>query len=145
MSNFVVYTDGACSGNPGPGGWAAIILNNGVEQEIFGKEKYTTNNRMELLAVINALKKIEDNSQIVINTDSKYILDGINKWIKNWKINDWRTSNNKDVKNSDLWKELDYLNSRRFTKWVWVKGHSGHKYNEMADKLAREQSDSFKY
>ena len=143
MSDFIIYTDGACSGNPGPGGWAAIIISKNQEYEIFGCEKSTTNNRMELIAVINAIKEIREKAKITINTDSKYILDGINKWIHNWKLNNWKTSNRKDVKNSDLWKELDNLNLQHNIKWVWVKAHAGHEYNERADKLARIQSECF--
>ena len=133
-----IYTDGACSGNPGRGGWAAIIINDEKIEKISGSHNNTTNNRMELTAVISALKFVTDQN-LEIYTDSKYTKDGIEKWISNWKKNGWKTSNKQDVKNKDLWNELDHLNQKKNVKWNWVKGHSENKYNNMADELARSE------
>ena len=132
-----IYTDGACSGNPGKGGWAAIILDNNLNQlSISGNENNTTNNRMELLAPIMALKKIKRKSEITIFTDSKYVKDGITDWINKWKINGWVNASKKQVKNASLWKELDKLVSVHKVEWFWVKGHSNHRENDIADELA---------
>ena len=131
-----IYTDGACSGNPGRGGWAAIILDGEKIEKISGSKDNTTNNRMELTAVISALKYVKDKN-LEIYTDSKYTKDGIEKWISNWKKNGWKTANKQDVKNKDLWSELDQLNSRKNVQWNWVKGHANNQYNNMADELAR--------
>jgi len=131
-----IWTDGACSGNPGPGGWGVLIKNNNTIEELSGSEANTTNNRMEMIAVINALKSINSNKRIVIFTDSKYVKDGINSWINNWKINNWKNSQKKDVKNKDLWQELDILTKKYDIQWKWVKGHSGNIENDIADKLA---------
>ena len=132
-----IYTDGACSGNPGKGGWAAIILENDTNQiNISGRESKTTNNRMELIAPIMALKKIEKNSEITIFTDSKYVKDGITEWIKKWKLNNWKNSKKKPVKNKDLWIKLDNICLRHKVSWKWVKAHAGNKYNELVDELA---------
>ena len=131
-----IYTDGACSGNPGSGGWAAIIINGNNIEKISGRSENTTNNRMELVAVISALKFTKDQN-LEIYTDSKYTKDGIEKWIINWKKNGWKTANKQDVKNKDLWMELDLLAQQKKIKWNWVKGHSENKYNNMADELAR--------
>ena len=143
MSDFdyIIYTDGACSGNPGSGGWAAIIFNkiSGQKSKIIGGEIQTTNNRMELMAIIHALESIPKESSLQIFTDSKYVINGIELWIKKWKINDWIGSNKKKVKNKDLWMKLDMLSSQFQIKWNWVKGHSGNKYNEEVDRLARHQ------
>ena len=134
---FKIYTDGACSGNPGKGGWAAIILDNHLNQSnISGNESNTTNNRMELLAAIMALKKIKKKSDITIFTDSKYVKDGITDWIKKWKLNSWKSSNKKPVKNKDLWIKLDNSCLKHRVTWRWVKAHAGNKYNSLADKLA---------
>ena len=134
---FKVYTDGACSGNPGKGGWAAIILDSDLNQSnISGNESNTTNNRMELLAAIMALKKIKKKSDITIFTDSKYVKDGITDWIKKWKLNSWKSSNKKPVKNKDLWIKLDNSCLKHKVIWKWVKAHAGNKYNNLADKLA---------
>ncbi len=133
-----IYTDGACSGNPGRGGWAAIIIYEKKIEKIAGSSNDTTNNRMELIAVISALKYVKDKN-IRIYTDSKYTKDGIEKWISNWKKNGWRTTSKQNVKNIDLWKQLDQLNQDKNINWRWVKGHSENKYNNMADKLARSQ------
>jgi len=136
---FIIYTDGACSGNPGPGGWGAIIIDEEKNQiNLSGKEKSTTNNRMELIAPIMALKKIKKSSEIVIYTDSTYLKNGITIWIKNWKKNNWKNSNKKPVKNKDLWVALDKLTKKKSIDWKWVKAHAGNKYNELADKLATE-------
>ena len=134
-----IYTDGACSGNPGIGGWGAIILFNNEEPVYLnGGLKETTNNQMELLATINALKYIENNSKINLYTDSKYVKDGIEKWIKNWKLNGWKTKSKNQVKNKDLWIQLDKEINKHKINWLWVKGHSGNKFNEKADLLARK-------
>ncbi|MDB2353799.1 ribonuclease HI [Candidatus Pelagibacter bacterium] len=134
---FKIYTDGACSGNPGPGGWGAVIFDNDNNQtNISGKEKNTTNNRMELLAAIMALKKIKSNSQITIYTDSTYVKNGITEWMFNWKKNDWKTASKKPVKNKDLWIKLDKLCEKNKVSWKWVKGHATNKYNNLADQLA---------
>ena len=132
-----IYTDGACSGNPGKGGWAAIILDdNSNQSSISGSENNTTNNRMELLAPIMALKKIKSKSDITIFTDSKYVKDGITDWIKKWKQNNWKSSNKKPVKNKDLWIKLDSSCQKHKITWKWVRAHAGNKYNDLADKLA---------
>ena len=134
-----IYTDGACSGNPGPGGWAAIILvDDKIKDEISGSEKNTTNNKMELLAPIKAIQKFKKKSEISIYTDSTYVKDGITIWIKKWKINKWKTSNKKDVKNSDLWKLLESIIEDHKIQWFWVKGHNENIFNEKADILAKK-------
>ena len=133
-----IYTDGACKGNPGPGGWGALIIEGDIKNEIFGGEADTTNNRMEMLAVIMALKAINAESEITIFTDSTYVQKGISEWIDKWKINGWRTSNKKEVKNKDLWVQLDTLTAQLKINWIWVKGHSGHSENDRADYLANQ-------
>ncbi len=133
---FKIYTDGACSGNPGKGGWAAIILDGKNQLNISGGESKTTNNRMELMAPIMALKKIKNKSEIIIYTDSRYVKDGITGWIKKWKINDWKGSNKKPVKNKDLWIKLDNCCKKHNINWKWIKAHSGNKFNDLADELA---------
>ena len=133
-----IYTDGACSGNPGRGGWAAIIIDGKKIEKISGASENTTNNRMELIAVISALKYVEEQN-IELFTDSKYTKDGIEKWILNWKKNGWKTANKQDVKNIDLWKNLDELNQNKNVQWNWVKGHADNEYNNMADELARSK------
>ncbi len=137
QDKIIIYTDGACSGNPGKGGWGAILMHKENQKKICGGNKETTNNRMEIQAVIEALKIIKKPSEIIINTDSKYVMDGITKWIKGWKKNGWRTADRKAVKNSELWQELDIETSKHKIEWRWVKGHSGDKYNDIADELAR--------
>ena len=139
--DYVIYTDGACLGNPGKGGWAAIIIGPSGEREIVGYECFTTNNRMELIAVIAALKEIKDNSKIKIFSDSRYVIDGITKWIKQWKYNNWKSTSKKKIKNIDLWKDLDMLSSKFDISWNWVKGHSTDFYNNKVDKLAREEAE----
>jgi len=136
-----IYTDGACKGNPGPGGWGALIIEGDTKNEIYGGEADTTNNRMEILAVIMALKTINTGSGITIFTDSTYVQKGISEWIGKWKTNGWRTSNKKDVKNKDLWVQLDSLSSEFSINWMWVKGHSGHPENDRADYLANKGVD----
>ena len=133
-----IYTDGSCLSNPGNGGWAAIIIKDNKITEISGNEKNTTNNRMELLAPISALSKIEDKENIEIYTDSKYVKQGITEWINNWKSNGWKTSKKEDVKNKDLWTQLDELNSSLEVQWNWVKAHAGNEFNEKVDLLAKK-------
>jgi len=136
---YVIYTDGACSGNPGPGGWGAIILNEEKNEiHISGEEKSTTNNRMELTAPIMALRKIKKFSKIIIYTDSTYLKNGITTWIKNWEKNGWMSANKKPIKNKDLWVILNKLSKEKVIDWKWIKAHAGNKYNEIADKLATE-------
>ena len=136
---YTIYTDGACSGNPGPGGWGAVIFDNDNKQKnISGSEKSTTNNRMELLAAIMALEEIKPSSKITIYTDSIYVKNGITEWVLKWKINGWRNSNKKPVKNKDLWVKLDNLCQKNSVDWKWVKGHSSSKYNNLADELATQ-------
>ncbi len=137
-----IYTDGSCLGNPGFGGWAAIIFLNDKKIKIKGKKKNTTNNQMELMASIKALKKIPVGKKVQIYTDSKYVKIGITEWIKSWKKNNWKTSSKKKVKNKDLWKKLDHLSEKHQIKWLWVKGHSGDIVNEEVDQLAKEAANS---
>ena len=134
---MTAYTDGACSGNPGPGGWGVLLIIDGQETELCGGETETTNNRMELKAAIEALRALPKNGAVKIVTDSTYVKDGITSWIANWKRNGWKTAAKKPVKNEDLWRELDAENTAHQVEWEWVKGHSGHPENERADKLAR--------
>ena len=136
MSNIEIFTDGACKGTPGDGGWGAIIRINDHEELIWGGEKETTNNRMEMMAAIKALEYLKESSALTLTTDSGYVKDGITKWLQNWKKNDWKTAAKKPVKNKDLWQELDVQSSRHTISWKWVKGHSGHRENEIADMLA---------
>ena len=131
-----IYTDGACSGNPGKGGWAAIILDGKNQLSISGSENKTTNNRMELIAPIMALKKIKNKSEIIIYTDSRYVKDGITDWIKKWKLNNWKSSSKKPVKNKDLWVKLDNSCQKHNIIWKWVKAHAGNKFNNLVDELA---------
>ena len=133
---FKIYTDGACSGNPGKGGWAAIIIDGKNQSNISGSESKTTNNRMELMAPIMALKKIKKKSEITIITDSRYVKDGITEWIQKWRINDWKNSNKKPVKNKDLWIKLDNSCQKHRVKWKWVKAHAGNELNNLVDELA---------
>jgi ribonuclease HI len=131
-----IYTDGACKGNPGVGGWGALLLTGGRSREIYGGEGLTTNNRMELTAVIRALEALKRPCRVRLHTDSQYVQLGISKWIHGWKKNGWRTTDKKPVKNADLWRELDQLATRHDVEWVWVKGHAGDDGNERADELA---------
>jgi ribonuclease HI len=139
MSNIVhIWTDGACSGNPGPGGWGAVLRYGEVEKELSGGETATTNNRMELMAAIQALDALKRASHVKLHTDSKYVMDGVTKWIHGWKKNGWKTADKKPVKNEDLWKRLDAANARHTVEWKWVKGHSDDVMNNRADELARK-------
>ncbi len=137
-----IYTDGACKGNPGVGGWGALLEINGTEKELFGGERLTTNNRMEMLAVIRALEALKRRCTVQLHTDSKYVQQGISEWIHGWKKNGWRTSAKKPVKNDDLWKALDALAQQHDIQWLWVKGHAGHHGNERADELANRGVES---
>ncbi|HEX3675624.1 MAG TPA: ribonuclease HI [Rhizomicrobium sp.] len=132
-----IFTDGACSGNPGPGGWGAILRTGVHEKEISGGEPATTNNRMELMAVIRALDAVKKSSPVTIHTDSRYVMDGATKWLPRWKANGWKTADKKPVKNEDLWRELETAIQRHDVAWRWVKGHSDHVENARADALAR--------
>ncbi|KPK34740.1 MAG: ribonuclease H [Betaproteobacteria bacterium SG8_40] len=131
-----IFTDGACKGNPGPGGWGVLLRWNGHEKELFGGEQETTNNRMELQAVIEALSSLKRHSRVRLHTDSQYVHNGIVSWIHNWKKRGWKTADRKPVKNVDLWRRLDTLASGHDVEWVWVRGHAGHDGNERADALA---------
>jgi ribonuclease HI len=133
-----LFTDGACSGNPGPGGWGAILRYRGVEKELSGGEPATTNNRMELMAAIQALESLKRPVRARVHTDSVYLKEGITKWIHNWKKKGWRTADRKPVKNQDLWQRLDAALARHDVEWRWVRGHAGHPENERADELARQ-------
>jgi ribonuclease HI len=134
----VIHTDGACSGNPGPGGWGAILEAGSHRKEIKGGERLTTNNRMELTAAIEALEVLKQPSEIQLYTDSTYLRGGITQWIKKWKVNGWRTADKKPVANEELWRRLELATERHRVRWHWVKGHDGHDENERADELARE-------
>lgn len=133
-----MYTDGACSGNPGPGGWGVLILRDGDEERLCGGDPATTNNRMELMAAIKALHAVDAGTAVTIYTDSTYVKNGVTDWVHGWKRNGWRTAAKKPVKNQDLWQTLDALAEARVVTWKWVKGHAGHPGNEEADRLARE-------
>ncbi len=136
-SRVEIFTDGACSGNPGPGGWGAILRYNGVEKELSGGESQTTNNRMEMMAAIAALEALRRPSRVHLHTDSTYLKDGITKWIHAWKLRGWRTADKKPVKNMDLWQRLETALESHEVHWIWVRGHTGHPENERADVLAR--------
>ena len=136
-----IYTDGACRGNPGPGGWGALIIENGEEWSLWGGESNTTNNQMEMTAAIKALEYFTNSSNIQLTTDSNYVKDGIESWIEGWKRNGWKTASKKSVKNKELWVRLDNLNNFHNISWNWVKGHSGHRENEIADLLANKGID----
>ena len=137
-NTVVVYTDGACRGNPGPGGWGSVLLFNGHRRELSGGEKETTNNRMEMMAVIKALEVLSRPCDVVIHTDSTYVMKGMTEWLGQWKRRNWKTAAKKPVKNVELWQELEQAISRHSVSWKWVKGHSGVPENERADELARE-------
>ena len=134
----VAFTDGACRGNPGPGGWGAVLLWGGHEKELFGGEPDTTNNRMELMGAIMALESLTRPCQVELHTDSKYVQTGITEWVPNWKARGWKTAEKKPVKNEDLWRRLDAARQRHHVDWRWVKGHAGHELNERADRLANK-------
>ena len=133
-----IYTDGACKGNPGPGGWGALIVYNSSEKEFYGGEQHTTNNRMEMMAAIKALSQLTRPCDVVLTTDSQYLRQGITQWIANWKKRGWKTAAKQPVKNKDLWQQLDELVQEHTISWNWVKGHSGHRENERADELANK-------
>lgn len=137
MTEIDIFTDGACSGNPGPGGWGALLRYGGTEKEMCGGEDATTNNRMELMAAIRAIETLKRPSSVRLHTDSTYLRDGITRWIGGWKANGWKTAAKKPVKNVDLWQRLDAAAARHEIEWRWVKGHAGHPDNERADELAR--------
>jgi ribonuclease HI len=139
-----IYTDGACSGNPGPGGWGVLMLWNGQEKELYEGEFETTNNRMELMAAIMALGHLKRSMEVDLFTDSTYVRDGITKWIYNWKKNGWRTAARKPVKNADLWQRLEMAIQRHQVEWHWIKGHAGNAENERADELARQGMTIYK-
>lgn len=144
MKQIEIYTDGACSGNPGPGGWGAVLVYNGKEKELSGSEKETTNNRMELTAVIMALNALNQPCEVKLTTDSKYVCDAINKnWVYSWEKNGWRKSDKKPALNIDLWKELLSLLEKHEVEFIWVKGHNGHKYNEICDALAVKEYQKY--
>ncbi|MDH3992291.1 MAG: ribonuclease HI [Gammaproteobacteria bacterium] len=136
MKHVEIFTDGACKGNPGPGGWGALLRFGEVERELFGGEPETTNNRMELLAAIEALRALKEPCAVTLTTDSIYVKNGITQWLEGWKKKGWKTAGRKPVKNIDLWQALDEQNQRHQVHWAWVKGHSGHRENEIADQLA---------
>jgi len=136
-----IYTDGACKGNPGPGGWGALLRYGEKEKQLWGGETETTNNRMELMAAIQALAELKRNCDVILTTDSQYVRKGITEWIKGWRKNGWKTAAKKPVKNADLWQQLDNLTQQHTIDWRWVKGHSGHPENELADELANRGVD----
>ena len=144
MPRIEIFTDGACSGNPGPGGWGALLRHKETEKELSGGEAETTNNRMELTAVIEALRALKTACDITLYTDSRYVMDGVTKWLPNWKKNNWKTANKKSpVKNIDLWQTLDELLGKHQIQWIWVKGHAGHPENERVDTLARTRAAQY--
>ena len=138
LAEVTIFTDGACKGNPGPGGWGAILMSNGHEKELYGYEPQTTNNRMEMMAAIAALEALKKPCQVSMNVDSQYVLQGMTEWIRGWKARGWKAADKKPVKNDDLWKRLDAACAPHKIKWTWVKGHAGHEYNERADQLANK-------
>ena len=142
--HVIVHTDGACSGNPGPGGWGAILSSGKHEKELKGGEPHTTNNRMELMGAIAALEALKKRSSVELHTDSKYVHDGISKWIHGWKRKGWKTADKKDVKNADLWQALDEAQRGHTVSWHWVRGHDGHAENERVDVLARTAAEKFR-
>ncbi|WNO11375.1 ribonuclease HI [Teredinibacter sp. KSP-S5-2] len=141
MKKVEIFTDGACRGNPGPGGWGALLRYGNNEKPLYGGEKNTTNNRMELQAAISGLEALKEPCDVVLTTDSQYVRKGITEWMKNWKKNGWKTANKKPVKNADLWQLLDLQTEKHTIDWRWVKGHSGHRENEIADQLANRGID----
>lgn len=141
MKHVEIFTDGACRGNPGPGGWGALLRYDNKERELFGGEPDTTNNRMEMQAAIEGLKALKERCVVTLTTDSVYVKSGITEWLANWKKRNWKTAARKPVKNSDLWQVLDEQNQRHEVEWKWVKGHSGHRENEIADQLANRGID----
>jgi len=143
LKQVMIFTDGACRGNPGPGGWGAVLRYGSTEKTLSGGEPDTTNNRMELMAAIMALEALTQPCQVVLTTDSRYVMDGITQWMANWKKRGWKTASKQPVKNADLWRRLDAACSKHTIEWQWVKGHSGHPENEKADALANRGIDEF--
>lgn len=143
MKHVQIYTDGACRGNPGPGGWGALLRYGSHEKIIYGAEAHTTNNRMELMAAIRALASLKASCKIELYTDSQYVQKGITEWLKGWKKRDWKKADKKPIKNADLWQTLDHEVSRHEVSWHWVKGHSGHPENELVDRTANQAIDEF--
>ena len=141
MKEVEIFTDGACRGNPGPGGWGALLRYGDNEKKIYGGDRLTTNNRMELTAAIEALASLKETSRVILTTDSQYVRQGITNWMDNWKRRGWKTADKKPVKNVDLWQRLEKEASSHEVEWMWVKGHSGHRENEMADQLANQGID----
>lgn len=141
MKKVEIFTDGACRGNPGPGGWGALLRYGDNEKPLYGGEQNTTNNRMELQAAISGLEALKEACEVTLTTDSQYVRKGITEWMKNWKKNGWKTANKKPVKNADLWQLLDQQTEKHTIDWRWVKGHSGHRENEIADQLANRGID----
>jgi ribonuclease HI len=141
LPKVVIYTDGACRGNPGPGGWGALLISRAAEKELWGGEPLTTNNRMELTAAIEALTALKKPCEVELHTDSKYLMQGMTEWLPGWKARGWRTADRKPVKNDDLWMRLDEARRRHKVRWRWVKGHAGHELNERADALANRGVD----
>nr|VFK37895.1 MAG: ribonuclease HI [Candidatus Kentron sp. TC] len=144
MNTVEIFTDGACRGNPGPGGWGVLLRYRSREKTLSGAEKFTTNNRMELMAAIAGLEALKRRCRVTLTTDSQYLRDGITRWIPAWKRKGWKTIDKRPVKNQDLWQRLDALAARHDVSWIWVRGHDGHAENEQADALAREARDSLK-
>ena len=144
MKKIQIYTDGACSGNPGPGGWAAVLIHGKNLKTVSGQERDTTNNRMELLSVIKSLEILNQLCEIELYSDSQYVIKGITKWIYNWRKKNWRGSNKKPIKNKDLWQKLDKLSQKHKIKWLWIEGHIGKKINEQVDKMAKAEIKKLK-
>ena len=144
VTKVQVYTDGACRGNPGPGGWGALLRYNDTEKELYGAERATTNNRMELMAAIQALESLKRPCEVSLTTDSQYVRKGITEWIDNWKRRGWKTADKKPVKNQDLWQRLEQATHKHKIHWKWIKGHSGHAENERADALANKAVDELR-
>lgn len=142
LKKLHIYTDGACRGNPGPGGWGALVIDGNLITEFFGAMQDTTNNRMELWAIIQALRTVHDRSHAIITTDSQYVIKGITEWLPQWKRRGWKTASNTAVKNQDLWQSLDQETQKHQVEWEWVKGHNGHWQNERADQLANKAIDN---
>lgn len=141
MKKILIFTDGACRGNPGPGGWGALLRYNQHEKTLYGAESHTTNNRMELMAAIKALEALQQTCEVELTTDSEYVRRGITEWIHKWKKNQWRTANKSPVKNQELWQELDLLTQKHHITWHWIKGHSNHPENDQVDALANQAID----
>jgi ribonuclease HI len=144
LTTVEIFTDGACKGNPGPGGWGAVIRSGANEKEISGGEPQTTNNRMEMMAAVEALNALKRPCRVILSTDSKYVMDGITKWVFGWQKNGWKTADRKPVKNAEIWQALVAATARHKVEWKWVKGHAGHPENERADQLASAAAEQFR-